>query len=363
MPNTFATTGNTAHSTPVSGLVNGTTYTYYVRCADTAANVNTTDFVITFSVATPTADTTPPVRSNGQPTGTLPAGTSTTTMGLTTGEAATCRYGLTAGTSYAAMTNTFATTGGTGHATPISGLVNGTAYTYYIRCVDLAGNANTTDFTITFTVATSGPSGLVAAYGFEETTGLQVNDASGGGRNGTIAGATRTAAGRFGRALSFDGINDLVTVPDSNALDLTNGMTLEAWVNPRTLSGWRSLILKERQQLLAYAMYANTDTGVPSGEVSTPSNRDVRATAPLALNIWTHVAVTYNASILRLYVNGSQVNTRAVSGPIVTSSNPLRLGGNTVWGEYFDGVLDEVRVYNRALSAAEIQADMNRPIQ
>ena len=285
-------------------------------------------------------------------------------MGLTTGEAATCRYALTAGTSYAAMANTFATTGGTGHTTPINGLVNGTAYTYYIRCVDAAGNANATDFTITFTVATAAPAaGLVAAYGFEETTGLQVNDASGGGRTGTIAGATRTSAGRFGRALSFDGVNDMVTVPDSNALDLTGTMTLEAWVNPRTLSGWRSLILKERQGLLAYAMYANTDTGIPSGEVSTPSNRDVRGPSPLPLNTWTHVAVTYNASILRLYVNGSQVSSRAVSGPVVTSSNPLRLGGNTIWAEYFDGVLDEVRLYNRVLSAAEIQADMNRPIQ
>ena len=70
MTNTFATTGGTAHSTTVTGLTNGGSYSFFVRCQDAAANANTNDFTIGFSVAQP-ADTTPPVRSNGLPTGTL----------------------------------------------------------------------------------------------------------------------------------------------------------------------------------------------------------------------------------------------------------------------------------------------------
>ena len=65
---------------------------------------------------------------------------------------------------------------------------------------------------------------------------------------------------------------------------------------------------------------------------------------------------------LRLFVNGSQVATRATTGAIQTTTNPLWIGGNQPYGEYFQGLIDEVRVYNRALTAAEIQTDMNTSI-
>jgi glucose/arabinose dehydrogenase/subtilisin family serine protease len=109
-------------------------------------------------------DSTPPVRSNGQPTGTLPAGTTTTTTSLSTNESATCRYATTAGVTYGAMTSSFSTTSGTLHSTTLTGLTNGTTYTYYVRCQDPAGNANTDDFVITFSVAST----LALPTGFEE---------------------------------------------------------------------------------------------------------------------------------------------------------------------------------------------------
>ena len=65
---------------------------------------------------------------------------------------------------------------------------------------------------------------------------------------------------------------------------------------------------------------------------------------------------------MRLYVNGSQVASKAATGLIQNNSNPLRIGGNVPYGQYFQGRIDEVRVYDRALSAAEIQADMFTPI-
>ena len=66
--------------------------------------------------------------------------------------------------------------------------------------------------------------------------------------------------------------------------------------------------------------------------------------------------------MLALYVNGAQAATLVVSGSIVTTTGALRIGGNTIWGEYFNGLIDEVRIYNRALSATEIQTDMNRSV-
>ena len=74
--------------------------------------------------------------SGALPTGTLPAGTTSTALQVTTNESATCRYATTAGTAYAQMATTFATTGGTAHSHSVTGLANGQSYTFYVRCQD-----------------------------------------------------------------------------------------------------------------------------------------------------------------------------------------------------------------------------------
>src|SRR5437773_1260418 len=190
MTQNFATTGGTAHSPPASGLGDGSSYAFYVHCLDTAANANPDDYAIPFTVnITPTADTTPPARSGAQPTGTLPAGTTQTTLALTTNEAATCRYSPSAGVPYDAMTQTFATTGGTAHSTPVSGLADGGSYAFYVRCLDTAANANPDDFAISFTVDSpadtappvrSGgqPMGTLPAGTTQTTLALTTNEAA-----------------------------------------------------------------------------------------------------------------------------------------------------------------------------------------
>ena len=98
---------------------------------------------------------TAPVRSGGQPAGVLPATTSQTTLSLTTDENATCRYATTPGVAYSSMTNTFSSTGGTAHSTLLTGLVSGSNYSYYVRCQDAAGNADTYDYAIAFAVSSA----------------------------------------------------------------------------------------------------------------------------------------------------------------------------------------------------------------
>ena len=102
-------------------------------------------------------DTTPPMLSNPSPTGALPAGTTQTTISLTTNETATCKYSTTPNTAYASITNTFSTTGGTSHSQTITGLSNGNTYNYYVRCLDEAGNPNIDDFNISFSIASPTP--------------------------------------------------------------------------------------------------------------------------------------------------------------------------------------------------------------
>jgi hypothetical protein len=176
MTNTFATTGGTSHSTTLTGLANGQSYSRYVRCADTAGNSNGSSLVVSFSIGA-ASDTTPPVLSNGAPSGTLPAGTTSTTLSVTTNEAATCKWGTTASTSYSSMTNTFATTGGTSHSTPLTGLVNGEVYNRYVRCRDASGNASTSSTLVSFSVGSTPSAGILWhdslqtgswPYGFDE---------------------------------------------------------------------------------------------------------------------------------------------------------------------------------------------------
>jgi len=234
---------------------------------------------------------------------------------------------------------------------------------------DSAGNRAQVSVTVSVlnTVPTQPPPaqpGLVAAYGFNEGIGVLTFDSSGQANTGTLAGATWTTNGKFGSALSFNGTSAWVTIDDSPSLDLTTGLTIEAWVNPSSGSGTRTVLMKETASGLAYALYSAVSGQRPVGYVHTRKDNPAVGSAAVPLNTWTHLAFTFDGSTLRLYVNGSLVRTSGInSGSIVTSAGALRIGGNAVFGEYFKGLIDEVRVYNRALTAADIQVDMNAPIQ
>jgi hypothetical protein len=233
-------------------------------------------------------------------------------------------------------------------------------------------SGNTASSGLTVSVLNTGPPsaippGLVLALGFDETSGTSALDRSGRSQHGVVAGALRVP-GRTGGALQFDGRDDVVTVTDSAALDLTTGMTLSAWVNPSAFTGWETVMLKERGAgALAYGLYAQ-DGGSLGGGFDAPagtlhagaSDHAVRSASGLPLHAWTHLATTYDGAVQRIYVDGILAASGAQTGSIAVSSGPLRIGGNSSWpDEFFAGVLDEVRIYNRALSAAEIATDMH----
>ena len=208
-----------------------------------------------------------------------------------------------------------------------------------------------------------GASGLAAAYAFDEGSGMDVIDSSPLSNDGGLAGAIRVE-GRFGGGLQFDGQDDWVTIEDDDSLDLTDGLTLEAWVKPSAGSGgWSSVLLKEGGSGLSYALYADSDVGQPVSSVRIGSDHNLYGGSALPADVWTHLAATYDGVTQRLFINGEEVATRPLSGALETSNLPLRIGGNGSWlDEFFSGVIDEVRIYGRALGEAEIQADMVTPI-
>jgi hypothetical protein len=232
------------------------------------------------------------------------------------------------------------------------------------RARDTSGNiGNAANVTVNVNNIPPG-AGLVAAYGFNEASGTSVLDSSGNANNGTITGATRVTTGRFGGALSFAN-SDWVTVPDSPSLDLSNGITIEAWVNPANINNgrWQTVVMKEGTTDLAYSLYLNQGNNVPGGFVFTNAESAVVGAVSLPLNTWTHLATTFDGSTQRLYVNGALVATKGIAGASPSTSNPLRIGGNSMWDEFAHGMIDEVRIYNRALSQAEIQGDMSTPVR
>ena len=336
------------------------THFYKLTAEDAAGNIGPVSNTATATVADTTAPTAPTgLTANGG------AGQATLSWTAATDNVAVTRYNL-----HRSTTSGFTPTTANRIAQPTgtsyndTGLAAGTHH-YKVTAEDAAGNLSPPSTQATATVTAPPVTGLVAAYGFDEGTGTTTADQSGTGNGATLGGPTWTTSGRYGAALSFDGVNDLVTAPDSTSLDLTTGMTLEAWLRPTALGGkWRSAVMKERPSSMSYGLYSGATNGtkVPAGEIFVNTYHTTAATSSLVINTWTHVAVTFNGSALVLFVNGTQASQLLVSGSILASTGALRIGGNTIWGEWFEGQIDEVRVYNRALSASEIQADMNRPI-
>jgi hypothetical protein len=207
------------------------------------------------------------------------------------------------------------------------------------------------------------PTGLVARWRMDETGGTVAADASGNGNTGTLRNGAGWTPGRIGGALRLDGVDDHVSVNDSASLSSpASQITVACWAYRTGNKGaWQTLATRQRgvqwddQWFLGfnnnqYWFGVHTTAGYP------------QAAGPLApLNQWVHVAGTYDGATVRLFVNGVQVATAAGSGTILREAKPLLIGAGMndatgIAGDGFLGWMDDVRLYNRALSASEIQA-------
>ena len=356
----IASTTNTNHSD--AGRQPGTVYRYRVRALDAAGNLGGYSSIAT--ATTPAvSDTSPPTAPTGLTAAAAGGGqvnlgwsASTDDVGVTGYRVERCQgQGCNGLTEVATPTATTYSDGG---------LSPSTTYRYRVRAVDAAGNLSgySAIAEATTGAAPPAPTGLVGAWAFAEGTGTTTADASGTGNVGTITGASWTTQGRYGNALSFNGTNSLVRVADSASLDLASAMTLSAWIRPTaSQTGWRSIV---QRQADAYFLHASFDApGRPAGGGTFAGGvHYIGGPTANPVNAWTYIALTYDGATLRLYVNGTQAASRALTGAIQNVDNPLWIGGNSPYGEYFQGLIDEVRVYNRALAQGDIQTDMNTPI-
>jgi hypothetical protein len=109
---------------------------------------------------------------------------------------------------------------------------------------------------------------------------------------------------------------------------------------------------------MVYSLYANDSTQRALAQLNIGGELNAWSLTQLPLNAWSHIAGTWDGATLKFWVNGALAGSRAATGTLANSTGVLRLGGNAIWNEWFAGRIDEVRVYNRALTQAELQADM-----
>ena len=241
--------------------------------------------------------------------------------------------------------------------------------TYYYQVVAFNGNGNSTPSLVASatTFPRYAPDGLVACWSFDEGTGGTAKDRTGHGFDGALNGEVTWAGGINGNALGFHGTgaaSSRVVVPDTAALRFGthDSFTLSAWVYPSALhNAEQAVIAKSRDTGNYYGIWINAANQWvcrgPAGDITGPS---------AAENAWTHVAMVQDGSAgtRSFYVNGALLGSSAAQPANGTGDlwiGQANSGGDTVINS-FPGSIDEVRLYNRALSGAEITSLLGPPI-
>jgi hypothetical protein len=245
-----------------------------------------------------------------------------------------------------------------------------TIHAYEVSALDLAGNESDPTMTTVFVTTPAGPADLIAGYGFEEPSGSAVLDASGLGNDGVLEnGAARSLSGRYGQALETNGVAGNV---DLGALDVdpaATGITLMAWINADDFGTRDARILSKSTSGSSqdHVWMLSTITGPrlrfrlqAGGSTSTL----IGSGGTLTSGTWIHAAATYDGTNMRLYQDGVEVGSVAKSGLIgIAPGVDAWIGANPgASSQVFDGRIDELKIFRRALTPAEIATEMATPL-
>lgn len=209
------------------------------------------------------------------------------------------------------------------------------------------------------------PQCLVAYWPFDEGSGQYANDASGNNNNGMLMPSypgnvpAWTSDSISGSALSFDGADDYVEVPDNDELDITDEITIEAWVRLSSYITWERVLSKadSSDNSCVYIFGISTNRGIYFGLWNSGQQFYINGDLDVPLDTWTHLAGVWDGSLMKIYLNGvEQPETQPFNGPIDTSTSALRIGRGDNSNQFpFHGTIDEVTLWDCALDATEIQ--------
>jgi len=206
---------------------------------------------------------------------------------------------------------------------------------------------------------------IAGAWLFDEGSGDVANDSSTNDNNGKLVGDPQWVDGVFGTALDFNGTSDYVEIPDSESLDIVNAITISAWMYKRTDDIHGGTILGKWKQVgdvWSYVLYGLGDGGGGFRlRWSDGSQTNLEGPYNLPNEEWVHYAATYDGSTMIVFQNGEEIVQTGANKEINVTDNPLWIG-NDGYQQHFNGILDEVAIFDVALSVNEIQNLMDTGI-
>jgi hypothetical protein len=354
----------TSHTITISNLTANSTYHYQVKSADSGGRVtNSTD--ATFTTLAP--DTTPPAVSLATPlANAVIAGTTALAANASDNGAVAGVQFLVDGRSVGSLVTTAPYSYNWNSISVANGI-----HTLQAKATDAAGNT-ATSAVVNVQIQSIVTNGLVGYWTFDEGSGTQAADSSGLGGTATLntgaAWTTNTVLGTGALLLNAASAAS-VSVPDSAALDISGDLTITMWVKHNSLpaaNSWMYYLEKgqNNQENYGFGAYSDTNGTRLFFEFldATGTSRYFPQGTGLMLNTtaWRHVAVVFDHthSQLSFYIKGQLVSTLPVAQSLTVGTSPLVIGQQNISGYefYLNGFIDDLRIYNRALSASEINA-------
>ena len=203
------------------------------------------------------------------------------------------------------------------------------------------------------------PANLAAHYTFDEGAGTTVSDASGNGNHGTIAGNPAWVTGAVNGAMEFGG-NEYVDCGNGDSLKIRDAITIACWVKIDSFTvDWETILAMGDD---SYRMSRGPVTGdsIHFG-CNGVTGGDLNATAPVTTGTWRHVALVFDGAYRYIYIDGAEDARLESTGQIDASAHNLYIGENSQeTGRQLAGAIDDVRIYSRALSPAEVAGLVGR---
>lgn len=216
--------------------------------------------------------------------------------------------------------------------------------------------------------------GLILYLTFDGGTGEKVTDTSGNGNDGEIQAGAKRAAGKFDQGLKLDGQTQFVLIQPNETMDATEAVTMACWINPNKpaaqcwlyylISKWNYHAGNGRCYLIGLLDGAGMTFFISSDGTDAAMSRLDGGTIEYGSGKWQHVAGTHDGSEMKIYINGEEVGQLAAKRKIFVDKEGMSIGAGSFGKEAaarFTGIIDEVALYNRALSEGELKKLMETP--
>ena len=200
--------------------------------------------------------------------------------------------------------------------------------------------------------------GLVGRWTFDEGKGTISHDSSGRGNHGTVMGGAKWAEGRIGGALEFDGQDDFVSIPNESRFDITGSITVAAWIRVESFTkAWQSIVTKGDRAWRLHRASDTSSVGWACSDLSRQQVGDLFGKTEVTDGQWHYVAGVLDGTKTSIFVDGELDASTNSSPSISVNDFSVLIGANAqVKGRLFHGLIDDVRIYDRALSVDELWA-------